>query len=447
MSEHNTGEPQSKWYDSGHASLCVLGKYLRQIGFFEPLEKRVHLEQKVLKYTPVQKLEMLLVGLLAGIKAVSHTATTMRVDAALTAAFGLPGCAEQSVLADTLDAASEADVTDLQAALADLFARYSQARQHPFEQELLVLDVDLSPLPASKHAEGSERGYLGRSRSKTGRKLVRVRAAGSGEIVWETVISARTVESLPVLQEAIQAAELRLDLAGDSPEAQRKRARTEIRLDSSWGSEAMITWLLSRGYQVTGKFKSNSRVRKLVRGIAAWSATSSPGREVAPVPEPVAFVRELSQYAVRTPSKEQVGGYYHAVVFTSRTELSAQGVVDHYDGRAGIEAALKGDKQGLGLATIRKHRLPAQKIVILLMQLAHNVLLWARQWLSQAVPRLQEYGIVRLISQVWAIPGRLKLTDKRLARVHLRREHPRTRDVCRGFRPLLLNPHLEELLR
>jgi len=178
------------------------GKYLRQIGFFEPLEKRVHLEQKVLKYTPIQKLEMLFVGLLAGIKAVSQTATTVRVDVALTTAFGLPGCADQSVLADTLDAAREADVADLAAAIADLFGQYSQARQHAFEKALLVLDVDLSPDPSSKHAEGSERGYLGRSRSETGCKLVRVQAAATGESVWETVISTRSVESLPVLQEA-----------------------------------------------------------------------------------------------------------------------------------------------------------------------------------------------------------------------------------------------------
>ena len=49
-------------------------------------------------------------------------------------------------------------------------------------------------------------------------------------------------------------------------------------------------------------------------------------------------------------------------------------VVDHYDGRAGIEADLKGDKRGLGLAVIRKRRLAAQMLVVLLMQLAHNVL-------------------------------------------------------------------------
>jgi hypothetical protein len=447
MHQHNTVVSHQKWFDSGHASLCVLGKYLRQIGFFDPVERRVHIEQKVLKYTPIQKLEMLFVGLLAGVKAVSHTATTVRVDVALTAAFGLPGCADQSVLADTLDAAQDADVADLGAALAELFAQYSQARQHAFDKELLVLDVDLSPLPASKHAQGSERGYLGRSRSKTGRKLVRVRAAATGEIVWETVISARTVESLPVLQEAIQAAEHLLGLEGDSEEGQRKRARTEIRLDSSWGSEAMIIWLLERGYQVTGKFKSNGRVRKLVRGITAWLATSSPGREVAVVPHPIEFMRPLLQYGVRTPSKEHKSGYYHAVLFTSRTDLSMQEVVDHYDGRAGMEADLKGDKHGLGLATIRKHRLAAQKIVILLMQLAHNVLLWARRWLSKAVPRLDDYGIVRLISQVWAIPGRLKLTDQQVQRIRLRPAHPRARDVCRGFRPLLLTQHMEELLR
>jgi hypothetical protein len=198
---------------------------------------------------------------------------------------------------------------------------------------------------------------------------------------------------------------------------------------------------------VTGKFKSNGRVRKLVKGITTWSATSSPGREAAEVPEPVEFVRPLSQYAVRTPSKEQTSGYYHAIVFTSRSELSMQQVVDHYDGRAGMEADLKEDKHGLGLATIRKHRLAAQKLVILLLQLAHNLLLWARRWLSQAAPRLQEYGIVRLISQVWAIPGRLKLINQRVQLIRLRPTHPRTRDVCRGFHPLLLQHHLDELLR
>jgi hypothetical protein len=81
--------------------------------------------------------------------------------------------------------------------------------------------------------------------------------------------------------------------------------------------------------------------RKLVRGITAWPATSSPGREVAVVPDPVEFVRPHSQYAVRTPSKEDASGCYLAVVFTSRSEQTMPQAVDLCDGRADVEADLK----------------------------------------------------------------------------------------------------------
>jgi hypothetical protein len=108
---------------------------------------------------------------------------------------------------------------------------------------------------------------------------------------------------------------------------------------------------------------------------------------------------------VRTPSKEKAGGYYQAVLFTTRAALGMREVVDHYDDRAGIEADLKSDKGGLGLAVIRKRRLAAQMLVVLLMQLAHNVLIWSRQWLAALAPRLAKCGIGRLVREVWAIRG------------------------------------------
>ncbi len=166
---------------------------------------------------------------------------------------------------------------------------------------------------------------MGHSRVKTGRKLVRVRAAQYQETVWEEVRPGRLVESRDVLQAVLEQAEQRLGLAGESAEVQAKRARTEIRLDSAWGSDGVIAWLLERGYQVTGKLKSTLRVRKLVQGISAWQETSSPGRVVAPVPHPLPFARSLAQYAVRTPSAEKAGGYYYAVLFTSRTERTMRG--------------------------------------------------------------------------------------------------------------------------
>lgn len=438
MCKHTTADQPRKWYDSAHASLCVLGSYLCAIGFFRPIEEGVKIKQKVLKYTPVQKLEMLFVALLAGAKAVYQTGTTLRVDRALQVAFGLPGCADQSVIADTLDAATEQDVHDLHQAIEEIFRQHSRARHHNFAKAPLILDIDLSPLPTSGKAEGSERGYMGRSRSKTGRKLVRVRAAQYQETVWEDVLPGRTAESLGVLQEAIRQAEGLLGLAGEDEEAQAKRARTEIRLDSGWGGEEMINWLLLQGYQVTGKFKSNSRVQKLVKPIAEWTATSSPGREVAAVPNPVVLARPTEQYAVRTPSKDKPGGYYYAVLLTTYLEWTMLEVVDHYDDRAGMESDLKGDKRGLGLAVLRKHKLAAQKMVVLLVGLAHNVLVWSRGWLAKRAPRLERFGIVRLVQEVWAVPGRVKLLADGLARVRLRPEHPRAGDVRSGLCQLLL---------
>ena len=108
-----------------------------------------------------------------------------------------------------------------------------------------------------------------------------MRAAASQEIMWETVISGRMVESLPLLQEAIYAMESRLGLQGEDADTLKKRGRTEIRLDSSWGSEPIITWRISRGYQVTGKFKSSGRVRILQRNkkgatTTLWSSPVGP---------------------------------------------------------------------------------------------------------------------------------------------------------------------------
>ncbi len=107
---------------------------------------------------------------------------------------------------------------------------------------------------------------------------MRVRAGPYHETVWEAIRRGRTLEGLDLLKEAVTEAERVLGLAGDDDVTRVKRARTEIRLDSSWGSTAAINWLLEQGYQVTTKFKSSSRVKKLVGLIQDWQPTASPGR-------------------------------------------------------------------------------------------------------------------------------------------------------------------------
>lgn len=223
----------------------MLGAHLRLTGFFRPLEERLQLKQKVLKYTPAQKLELLFVALLAGAQSVYHTATTLGGDRARQAAFGRPGCADQSVIADTLDAATAADVATFREVVEATVVRFSRARRHDFGRGVLVVDRDLSPLPASKRAEGSERGYMGRNRSKTGRKLVRVRAADYQETVWEAVVPGTTAESREGFKAAVAATERLLGRDGDDAAARAKRARTEWRLESGGGGAARLTWLLA----------------------------------------------------------------------------------------------------------------------------------------------------------------------------------------------------------
>ncbi len=152
MCQHSSPRPRRrKWFDSAHASLCLLGGYLRLTGFCRPLVEGLQLQQKVRKYTPVQKVEMVFVSLLAGAKAIYHTGTTLRVDPGLQAAFGLPGCAEQSVLAETLNAATDTDVAALRQVVEASFVQYSAARRHDFTRGVLVLDLEQGPHPGQHH--------------------------------------------------------------------------------------------------------------------------------------------------------------------------------------------------------------------------------------------------------------------------------------------------------
>ena len=48
------------------ASLAALGIKLQQLKVFEPIEQRVHIAQKTIKYSPTQKLYDSFITLLAG---------------------------------------------------------------------------------------------------------------------------------------------------------------------------------------------------------------------------------------------------------------------------------------------------------------------------------------------------------------------------------------------
>jgi hypothetical protein len=81
-----------------------------------------------------------------------------------------------------------------------------------------------------------------------------------------------------------------------------------------------------------------------------------------------------------------------------------------YDQRGGgVETTFKEDKQGLGLTRRNKKRFEAQQVVVALGMLAHNVVIWAREWLAVQRPQLRRFGVKRLVRDAFAIGGLITL--------------------------------------
>jgi hypothetical protein len=422
---------QATTLHSARASLCALGEYLRRHAFFAPLHQHVKVPQKTIKYRPVEKLLDALVGMLCGAKTIAQSNVTVRVDPAVHRAFGRKGCADQSTIARTLQAGTPATVQQLEQVSWYYLKRYGHTSRHRFRERRLWVDIDLTPLPTGAKAEGSERTWMGRCRSKTGRKVLRVTATDYREILHETLLRGKAAAG-PALKAALQESEAQLGWTRE------RRHQIVLRLDGGFGTTAILNWLLSRGYQVVAKISNSSRVRTLRRQLGPWQPTSSPGRELAEVLRPHRFCRTTRQWMIRTPKAK--GGYHYAVLVTTLPDLAPSAVADAYDGRAGIEASFCQDKQGLGIVKRRQHKWEAQQLVLLLARLAHHLLVWSQQWLSrlpQLRHRLRGYGVVRLLQEVWTVPGVLHWEQGWLVRVHFDPLHPLARVLQGGFAALL----------
>lgn len=403
---------------TSRASLCALGEYLRRQCFFAPLREQVQIPQKTVRYRPIDKVLDAVLGILCGAKTISQSNVTIRVDPAVQQAFGRTGCADQSTIARTLQACTTEQVAQLEGVSRYYLKRYGLTPRHRFDEKLLWVDLDVTPLPIGAQAEGSERPWMGRNRSKTGRKTLRCTASDYREILHETLLRGKA-SAVPALKTALSELETHLGWTRE------RRQRIVLRLDGGFGTTEILNWLLSRGYQVVAKISHSGRVGKLRQSLGPWQPTSSPGREIAAVLHPHRFCRATRQWVIRTPKDK--GGYQYAVLVTTLTEGDPVALADAYDGRAMIEATFCQDKQALGLVTRRQRQWEAQQMVLLLARLAHHLLLWGKRWLSR-VPitrrRLRGYGLVRLLRDVWAVPGVIRWRRGWMVSVRFSPLHP-----------------------
>ena len=436
---------------SGHASLAALGVYLQQIDLLRPIREQVKIAQKTVRYSPWEKVEDALIGLLAGLHGVVEINTVLRTDEALQAAFGRTGCAEQSVIQDTLDACSADNVTQMQQALDEIFRQHSQAYGHAYDKQWQILDADLTGMPCGPKAELATRGYLGRNaRRRQGRQLGRVAASLYNEVVVDQLYpgTAQLATALPALVEASQRT-LGLD------EAQRQR--TIIRVDAGGGTSGDVNMVLGRGYQFHGKDFQHMHVKALVAEVSHWDDDPKvAGRQVAYITrEPTEYVRPVTRIAVRrlqknkqwradvlisTLSPRDVLALTHQPLSQADDPLAvAAAYIAFYDQRGGgVETTIKDDKQGLGLTTRQKKRFPAQQMLACLGTLAHNLWVWAKRWLAPLVPQVRSFGLKRLVRDVGGILGRVQLdAHHHVRRIVLNRTYRLAQPLVTAFRSLL----------
>jgi len=413
--------------ETAYAPLGVVGYCLTRTRFLTPVWADLALPLKTVDHSPQAKLLDVLVSILAGCRSIAQVNTRLRPDTALARAWGRDCFAEQSTLMRTLDAFTTTEVDHLRRGSDVVFRRESQTLRHDFTADWLWLDIDLTALPISKRAEASTKGKFDR-KNRYGRQLARVHAAQYHETLFSHVYAGNQ-ESSPAYVPTVQALESFLNLTPA------QKQRTVLRSDAGFGSDANINYALAAQWQVVTKNKGGRRPDAFARQVPsdAWHALR-PDRWVAVAVAPPTYVRPTTCLVLRWLVAD--GECKHAILVSSVQPCTIAETVAQYDDRGTCETEIQADKAGLRIERRRKKRLAAQEALVLLTDIAHNLLAWMGQWMFANEP-LADFGTTRLIDDVLQVPGRLFFDGQRLTEVQLNRQHPYADAVATGLERLL----------
>lgn len=435
---------------SSQAGLVLVASLLAKEGFWQVVEEQVHIPQKTVHFTPTQKLLAAFLLILSGGEGLVELNRRVRADTALQQAFGQAGCAEQSTVSRTLEACTPQNVEQLRAACEQLHRRYGQVYAHPYPQQLLWVEVDLSGQPCGSHAQGATRGYFAQQRGARGRQVGRVYVEQYDEIVYEGLYPGN-VQLQHVQQELIGQTERVLGWG------EAERAQVVLRLDGGGSAEPQLNWILARGYRVLTKITNYRRCRKLAASVATWFADPTrTDRQLGWVEQPYPYARSTRQLALRYPDRQ---GKEHLQVLVASGDLGlgeeqlipqalAGVIVRAYDGRGGgVETAFKNSNQGLGLNKRHKGKFAAQEVLVLLAELAYNLLSWVRRQVQAGAVALAHFGPKRLIRDLLLIPGKATCTPQGCQTITLASGYPWAVVLAGVFRPRLAAYDIHLILR
>jgi hypothetical protein len=142
----------TEYHFTACASLAALGVQLKRLNLFGPIQETVHIDQKTVKHAPTDKLYDAFISVLAGGHGLVEINSRLRADPALQVAFGRCGCAEQSVVQDTLNVCTAENVKQMEQAMDVIYRQHSQGYWHDYRASLHLLDVDMSGMPCGKKA-------------------------------------------------------------------------------------------------------------------------------------------------------------------------------------------------------------------------------------------------------------------------------------------------------
>src|SRR5512133_1333381 len=355
--------------------LTAIGAKTRKMKLFGPIEREIKIAQKTIKHRPVDKLMDGYIAILAGASGMVEVNKRVRAERAVQVAFGRKGCAEQSVVQDTLDACTEQHGVEMHLAMEQIFRRNSQSYRHDYQQEWQLLEVDMSGRPCGRKAALASKGYFAKQRNRRGRQEGYLIATWYEEIVVERIYEG-TTQLNRALRPLVESAESCLDLD------EAKRQRTILRIDSGGGSAEDINWALERGYRVHIKDYSGSRAAQLAKSVVQWfEDPADPARQFGWVTvDASVYVRPVRRIAVRC--RKDNGQWGVGVIVSNlepqdvlwltggfaqdqeKEEPVLLAYVHFYDQRGGgIEIEIKEDKQGLNTTKRNKKRFPAQQIL------------------------------------------------------------------------------------
>jgi hypothetical protein len=145
-----------------------------------------------------------------------------------------------------------------------------------------------------------------------------------------------------------------------------------------------------------------------------WWEELRPGeRWIAPAPTPLRYYRRTQTAVLKW--KTEKGTYGHNLLTTSLLESSLGELAEASDDRAAIEAEIKADKGGRQVHRRRKQRLTAQKALVLLTDLAHNLLAWTCDWRFHGSPSA-DAGIYRMVKDLFPIPGKVMVEEGQIVK-------------------------------